>query len=91
MEFRGSREFNKNFILDGWSVTVSGTNASGDFAPNLEMRLKFPKPHLQNVANSDSGLGEDRSRRLSNFFSAQQKQFDQKSYDVSSNENGMFY
>lgn len=45
----------------GWSVTVSGTTSGNQFAPDLEMRLTFPRGNKQNIpaSQSDSGLGEE--------------------------------
>ncbi|KYB29786.1 uncharacterized protein LOC103314649 isoform X3 [Tribolium castaneum] len=47
-----------------WSVTVSGTNSYGQFAPDLEMSLKFPDSQKNYTcpSQSDSGLGEDNEK-----------------------------
>uniref|UniRef100_A0AAR5P1C0 Uncharacterized protein n=1 Tax=Dendroctonus ponderosae TaxID=77166 RepID=A0AAR5P1C0_DENPD len=38
--------------LGEWSVTISGTNTYGQAAPDVEMRLKFPKKHRTNSYSS---------------------------------------
>lgn len=52
-------------LLGEWSVTVSGTNNSGQFPSDLEMSLKFPDltKNFNNPSHSDSGLGEESEQK----------------------------
>ncbi|XP_044256599.1 uncharacterized protein LOC123006288 isoform X2 [Tribolium madens] len=60
-----------------WSVTVSGTNSYGQFAPDLEMSLKFPdsQKNYNCPSQSDSGLGEDNEKSHFPKIAAKQDQY----------------
>lgn len=58
-------------------MTVSGTNSYGQFAPDLEMSLKFPdtQKNYNCPSQSDSGLGEDNEKSHFPKISTKQEQY----------------
>ncbi|XP_066247562.1 serine-rich adhesin for platelets-like isoform X2 [Euwallacea similis] len=49
---QGDKREEKKRSTGEWSVTISGSNTYGQLAPDVEMRLKFPKKHRSSSSSS---------------------------------------
>ncbi|XP_066155608.1 serine-rich adhesin for platelets-like isoform X2 [Euwallacea fornicatus] len=61
---RGDKKEERKRSTGEWSVTISGSNTYGQLAPDVEMRLKFPKKHRSSSSSSFEKENSDNSFRF---------------------------